>query len=423
MGSISRLVRRKENGIYYCRAAVPKDLIKFIGKREIKISLGTSDYKLAKTLVLIESAKINQQFAQLRGETTINLPSALTQPLYLKGQMTLGDLIEKYKASPERNNITPASKADYEAVYHAIKELIGEATPLHRIERELCRHYQQVVMQMPAHSTKRFPNIPLLKAIELNKQAHFPKMSVHNVNKYVSRFAGLLQWACDEGLLASNPARGLQIQDTVKLKDKRDPFSTEQLRQIFSTSEMKDYQAAQHPRYWIPTLAMWTGARLNEICQLHVADIQEQDGILCVSINEHGEKRIKTDSAKRLIPVHPHLLELGFQCFVEEQRKQGYQRLFPELKNGSRNKPADLFSKWFTRYLRDAKVKTDKTCFHSFRHNFRDALREAGVERGIARALGGWSDKDSGVEDNYGSGYSVQRLFEAITQIEYRITY
>ncbi len=49
----TRLIRRKGSGRYYCRAVVPKDLISAIGKREIKISLGASDYKLACERVLL----------------------------------------------------------------------------------------------------------------------------------------------------------------------------------------------------------------------------------------------------------------------------------------------------------------------------------------------------------------------------------
>ena len=44
-----------------------------------------------------------------------------------------------------------------------------------------------------------------------------------------------------------------------------------------------------HPRrirFWLPLIALFTGARINEICQLHTDDVQEKNGILFISINE-----------------------------------------------------------------------------------------------------------------------------------------
>ncbi len=41
-------------------------------------------------------------------------------------------------------------------------------------------------------------------------------------------------------------------------------------------------------RYWIPLLALFTGARLSELAQLHKADIRKEQGIWCLNITENG---------------------------------------------------------------------------------------------------------------------------------------
>jgi integrase len=46
-------------------------------------------------------------------------------------------------------------------------------------------------------------------------------------------------------------------------------------------------------QYWIPLLGFFTGARLNELCQLHLCDIKEIDNVWILDINEEDSKKIK----------------------------------------------------------------------------------------------------------------------------------
>ena len=70
-------------------------------------------------------------------------------------------------------------------------------------------------------------------------------------------------------------------------------------------------------RYWIIRLGYYTGARLNEICQIYKTDIRNIDGIWCLDINDEGNKSVKDKRTKkkkasvRLVPLHPVLIETG----------------------------------------------------------------------------------------------------------------
>lgn len=167
---------------------------------------------------------------------------------------------------------------------------------------------------------------------------------------------------------------------------------------------------------------------MNEICQLHVADIHRLDDVDCFFVTEgpsdaDSGKRLKTAASERLIPVHPTLVEIGFMSFVEQRRTAGAVRLFSELQKSSTGYYSDPFSKWFRRFLERAGATREKTCFHSFRHCYRDALREARIEHEIALALGGWSSGNGGdagdVAANYGRGYRAQTLLSAIKKVAY----
>jgi integrase len=72
----------------------------------------------------------------------------------------------------------------------------------------------------------------------------------------------------------------------------------------------------------------------------------------------------------RLVPIHKKLIELGFIKFVEYQKKNKHQRLFPELPFVSNsNKYGDKLQRWFNRtYKNSCQIKTVNASFHSLRH-------------------------------------------------------
>lgn len=93
-------------------------------------------------------------------------------------------------------------------------------------------------------------------------------------------------------------------------------------------------------RFWVPLIALFSGMRMNEICQLHAADIHRLDGVDCFFVTEgpsdsDNGKRLKTAASERLIPIHPALIEMGFMTFVTERRATGAVRLFSELQKSS----------------------------------------------------------------------------------------
>ena len=110
------------------------------------------------------------------------------------------------------------------------------------------------------------------------------------------------------------------------------------------------------------------------------------------------------------MPVHPSLIKLGFNEFVERQRAGEHDHLF-----NATNPRA--FGRWFARHLVACGAKTPKTTWHSTRHNFRDAIGATGAPRDVVLSAGGWAS--SHVADIYGSGPSPKALFEWVSKIKY----
>jgi integrase len=124
----------------------------------------------------------------------------------------------------------------------------------------------------------------------------------------------------------------------------------------------------------MPVLALFTGARVNELAQLHLSDIkQTKDGVWVFDINDEGIKRFKTKASRRVIPIHPFLLDgLKILSWVEDLKAREEQRLFPELKE-ERDGFGRTVSRWFNQFYRQRcgiLVDDRKKDFHSFRTTF-----------------------------------------------------
>lgn len=253
--------------------------------------------------------------------------------------------------------------------------------------------------------------------------------SAANIKQKLSRLRTLLQWAADNGHAVTNVAHGITIKDTQAAKNKRRPFDLPALSAIFGSpiyaSGERPTQGRGEAAYWIPLLALFTGARMEELGQLRPSDVTQrsypdpdgnaQQGWFLHLVEVEGENgtELKTAESERFIPVHPELERLGFIVFAQAMKDQGRERLFHQLTPGPYGNLTHKWGQWFGEYLRNTCGVTDKRMtFHSFRHTFTDYVRRPDIPEGIQRQLVGHSSKD--VHDDYGSGYNLHWLVEAV---------
>jgi integrase len=117
---------------------------------------------------------------------------------------------------------------------------------------------------------------------------------------------------------------------------------------------------------------MFSGMRLNEVCQLYKEDVREVNGILCFSIDDDKpDKRLKNMASRRNVPIHPKLIEIGLKQFIKEIKGE---RLFPDLRP-YRDGYGHSF-KHFMPLLRKHVTTHPKKTFHSFRHGVATLLSE-----------------------------------------------
>lgn len=365
-------------------------------------------------------------------EETI-LPTAPT-----KAGKTLREVFELHQSDPSKVR-TPKTALAYANTFEVIGAVIDLDAPICDISRDDCRRLLETLRWVPSNPTKRYPKLNIVQAAEMAKRKKLTStLNPATINAYLNRLSSVLNFAMNEGLIDRNPTRGLKVADPVRARDKRLPFSPQQLQRIFNAPLyrgcLNDEAGYATPgpnrprrgRFWVPLIGLFSGMRLNEICQLDVADIREIEGIPCFHVrpdpSAKGGKRLKTEASERLVPVHPTLLGIGFMAYVEAQRAKGVAKLFPELRCSTTGYYSDPFSKWFRRFLVAADAHGPRTCFHSFRHCFRDALREGDVSHEIGLVLGGWSVGGSAggqAEGAYGKGYRTSALYAAMEKIAF----
>jgi integrase len=224
-------------------------------------------------------------------------------------------------------------------------------------------------------------------------------------------------------LHSRQPSQGFPIPVSKSAKQKRDGFDSDDLTKMFSAPIFTG--AASNDKWWLPgavlirdhrfwllLLAAFTGARRGELCQLLVADVVERDGVLCLDIVDDDEtgKSVKNADSKRLIPVHPELLLIGFAQYVEQRRKAGDDRLF-DVPSG------DQFGKWFARFTDKLEINSSRKVFHSFRHGFETAMRDS-IDDFDARCR--LTGREHGHSSSvYGKSHSPKKLFEEISKVNY----
>ncbi len=209
--------------------------------------------------------------------------------------------------------------------------------------------------------------------------------SAANIKTRLSRLSTVLGWAAENGHLEANPAKGITIKVAKKSKDKRQPFGTDDLNAIMAgpvhAGGERPLSGRGEAAYWLPLLALYSGARLEEMAQLRPHDVaqhsypdgggQARTGWFIKIIEADGEDgtTVKTEGSERMVPVHPLLEQLGFVAFVEAQQKAGHARLFHLLKPGAYGRLGNKWGEWWSRYMRKTIGITDKRfVFHSFRH-------------------------------------------------------
>lgn len=211
--------------------------------------------------------------------------------------------------------------------------------------------------------------------------------SASNVTQHLDKIHAIFNTALSEGEMDINPAYRVKARkDTRKLSDRRQDFSSQQLRTIL------DKAKGERPDYaWVIRLLAYHGARSGEICQLRCDDVTTLHGVSVLRIHDrHG--RVKNAASIRDIPIHPKCKGIVAWAHRIAKERGADAWLFPDLPDHKQSR-----AHGFQNYV--SRVFLRKTCgitgrehtLHSLRHSWRSMAREVNMPEAISRAIMGHS--------------------------------
>lgn len=268
----------------------------------------------------------------------------------------------------------------------------------------------------PANASKKpaYRGLSPIEIVAKAKREGSPGLAPRTREKHLDRLRLFFGVWVKRRLIAFNPCDGFQV--TNKAQDEarsREPFSSEDLKAIFAPDRILN---PQPHKYWPPILALYSGARVNEIAQLFVQDIEEIAGIWGM----HIRRQTKNKSSRRFVPLHPELIRLGFLDYVNDVRQARFEHVFPGLTWGE-NGPGDVIGDWFNRtYLRKTcGITNPAKVFHSFRHTFATAAERAGIPDGRIAQLTGHSTGSTVLRQHYIHVAELPRRLDDISKVAF----
>jgi len=414
---------QRRGGRYFLRRAVPPDLRDYYGKREITKALGTSDRRVAAVLCRRLGLALDDEFRAARGQipfyTTAAAPQAATQaaPTPTHPRRT------KKPPAASRAAKNAASLCALAAKWEIERQ--PDWRSVAATQRVVKRFTEMLGSMLPRQITRAH-------VVTFKDKLLASGQSGVNTNKQLTVLNVLLNFGVANGEMEYNPGRDVKVVVKRSAKDARHPFALSDLQAIFTRLPVYAGQPVpncigQEAAYWIPLLALFYGARREELCQLRPEDIYEETYLdangadktsWVLRITDAGEgQRVKNVGSVRRVPLHAELIHRGFLEFVSRQR--GQARLFSQLKPTPQGEAGATFGKWFNKSLRkDCGITDPKLVFHSFRHAFKDQCRALMISEEVSDALSGHASGK--VSRRYGGlAFPLYPLLEAVTK--YRV--
>ncbi|MCX4025608.1 site-specific integrase [Endozoicomonas sp. SM1973] len=426
---------------YYFRKVVPVDVYDTFRKREITFSLQTKSKRLARSKAAVALGAVDTAIYEMRELTDLAKRRTVHKELvtYLDDfratgnaklkrvivstpSNTTADQKEKEEQSPTlkeahalyldekiKMDWHERTKADGVQAFNCLIDIVGNIR-LNKLSKGLAIEVTQQIYDYPA-KRNQWKNRNL--SLEELKKLGVPTIAPTTAVKHFMHLTTFFNWLVNREYMAANPFSGLKPRAKKAAARTKEPFTANDLNTLFTKRIIKGEDPDKPWRFWVPVLALYTGARLEEISQLDVDDIKQSEGIYYLDIHDRGSHQLKNKSSIRKTPLHKDLLEIGLLEYINS-RKDEVKLFNLSLLQGIYGKTV---SAWFT-FIKNKLNFPSTKVFHSFRHTFRDFAVESRVPSEHIKALLGHTQGDM-THGVYGSGFSLSLLNESMQQIDF----
>ena len=341
------------------------------------------------------------------------MPKGATEP-HGGAEDSIGEVVERHLKEGHRGDLWVAKTLSEKREALTLLSELMRGRSMQSIIKSDARLVKDKISKLPKNRNKS----PLTKDLSLDamlKLEGVPTVAVRTLNGYMSHFQTFFKWAVEQGYADDNVFEGMRFMVNKRSKaTAKDAFNNEQLRTIYiHLTENPDGLVKKETHKWVSLIAMFTGARLNEVAQLDGADLQLHEGVWCFSFASDGDdtnKRLKTEASRRLVPVHDVLLRLGLQDFCEPATKRK-TRLFPDLSYDAQNGYGRNVGRWMNESLLvKLGIKTPTLTFHSLRHSFNTQLAQKDTPEHLQKAILGHTQSGMSYDTYFKAGFLPNQL-------------
>ncbi len=220
----------------------------------------------------------------------------------------------------------------------------------------------------------------------------------------LTAFKSVFDWAVSNRKLPSNPASGVTVKLGKKTKTRERDFTEAEAKALLTAATdalagVVRPNQTQLAERWVPWLCAYSGARVGELLQLRKEDLRRDEGTEAWVMTITPEAGTVKGKEARDVPLHPHLVDMGFMDFVKAA-KQGY--LFMSIKpdatfRGVWRSKKNRLAEFAREHVKDPNVAPN----HGWRHTFKMKGFEAGIQEKVLDAICGHAP--SSVGRAYGS--------------------
>lgn len=314
--------------------------------------------------------------------------------------------------------------------------------------------------QLPPNQGSNTAVVEALNRIQQRQRKRQPLPSASSVEKKLGhllpffRYAKEAKWIQPDVLDAMHLIQrtaSAQLSKALRKKGGKAGYvalSKTELTRLFSHEALTQDSYRNPWKFWVPLLCLHQGVRVSEASQLYTNDIQCIDGIPCISVIEDTQdeasdrstrphaksseeyRRLKTLSSRRVVPLHPQLIELGFLQFVEQIQQRNPRRathLFANLPWDEKSMFGRKPARFIIELLKELQIHTPRSkVAHSLRSNFNQELQRTMIPSALISRMLGHSTRQTKDEHyneaDYGPALPFAEILPYLNKMDFALT-
>lgn len=293
--------------------------------------------------------------------------------------ISLRGLLDGWWKEAQTRGLSESTYDSYRKAVFTLGDFLGHDDASRVTEEDVLRFKEHLSNSVNARTNKRL-NAKTIK------------------DSYLAGLRSVFGWAVDNSKLDGNPASDVTVKVGKKARLRDTWFSGGEVEAILSAASKvqpgkKEPWQRHGMKRWVPWLCAYSGARVGEMVQLRKKDICHDGERWIITITPEAVT-VKTKE-RRDVPLHPHLVDLGFIDFVQSAPEG------PLFMWSGTGRPAWRTSKnRLTEFIRTIVDDPNVSPNHGWRHTFKTIGSEVGIQDKVLDAICGHKPRSEG--DKYG---------------------